>query len=81
MLRYRLARERHAVFRDRNGADFEQGLSRTLPQAIDDPATGRVAKRLENAIEFFIIHAMEYAIKLLHVKTPSTTKILRQGAP
>jgi hypothetical protein len=71
MLRDRLTRKRRPVLRGRTGTDFEQRLLRTLAQAIYDPATGRVAKRLEEAIEFIVIHAIEYAIKSLHVKTPS----------
>jgi hypothetical protein len=53
------------------GTDFEQRLFRTLAQPIYDPATGRVAQRFENAVEFIVVHAIAYAIKLLHVKAPS----------
>jgi hypothetical protein len=38
------------------GTNFEQRLTWTPAQAIYDPATGRIAKRLENAIELIIIH-------------------------
>lgn len=56
MLCYRLTRECHSILRDQKGANLEQRLFWTLAQAIDDPAAGRVAKRLENAIEFIIVH-------------------------
>jgi hypothetical protein len=58
VLRYRLTRECRPILRNRTGTNFEQRLFRAFAQAIYDPATGRVAKRLENAIEFIILHAM-----------------------
>jgi hypothetical protein len=71
VLRDRLTRECHSIIPEEMGTDFEQRLLRTLAQAIYDPATGRIAERFEDAIEFIIIHATEYAMISLHVKKPS----------
>jgi hypothetical protein len=58
MLRDRLTRKCHLIPRVKKGADFEQRLPRTLAQPIYDLATGWVAKRLEEAIEFIIVHSL-----------------------
>ncbi len=39
-------------------------------QSIEDAPSGRIAKRLKDKIDFFVVHLREYAVKVLHVNLP-----------
>jgi len=77
MLGDRLAGEGFAVLRERQGADLEQRLVGPLAQPVDDPATGRIGKRLEDQIEPVILHTRIYAMILLHVNGAAASLIVQ----